>query len=218
MNGIRANLVRVLQTAVHVLVVFPTIGRAGDGAVALQSADPSCRDDSGNIYVDCGNGTVTDNRTGLVWLADATCLRANWRDAIDIVAGLSDLPTVLTAVFGAEDCGLTDGSVAGEWRLPTAPELLEMFADGVTLGCNPAVTNDPGDACWNIACSFVGFCSIDGLGGLSGGGFWSATNQYNLQPPPFSSHSAAFLVRVAGWLDTRSKSSEVWVWPVRGGQ
>jgi hypothetical protein len=47
---------------------------AGDGVVALQTADPSCPDDSGDRYVDCGNGTVTDNDTGLVWLKQANCL------------------------------------------------------------------------------------------------------------------------------------------------
>ena len=55
-------------------VVFATLllaglvqrAQASGGVVALQTADPSCPDDSGDIYVDCGNGTVTDNRTGLV--------------------------------------------------------------------------------------------------------------------------------------------------------
>jgi hypothetical protein len=56
------------------LVAIPPTSLAGDGVVALQTADPSCPDDSGKIYVDCGNGTVTDNRTGLVWLKNADCL------------------------------------------------------------------------------------------------------------------------------------------------
>ena len=46
---------------------------AGDGVVALQTAAPTCPDDSGDRYVDCDNGTVTDNETGLVWLANADC-------------------------------------------------------------------------------------------------------------------------------------------------
>ena len=48
--------------------------QAGDGVVALQTADPSCRGlpfQADYIYVGCGNGTVTDNRTGLVWLVNA---------------------------------------------------------------------------------------------------------------------------------------------------
>jgi hypothetical protein len=42
--------------------------------VALQTVVPSCADDSANRCVDCGNGTVTNNDTGLVWLANADCL------------------------------------------------------------------------------------------------------------------------------------------------
>ena len=37
-------------------VIGPGAAWAGDGLVALQTADPSCPDDSGNIYVNCGNG------------------------------------------------------------------------------------------------------------------------------------------------------------------
>ena len=36
-------------------------------------ADGPCFDNT-NRYVDCGNGTVTDTVTGLIWLQDADCL------------------------------------------------------------------------------------------------------------------------------------------------
>ena len=60
-------------------------------------------------YVDCGNGTVTDTVTGLVWLKQSNCLSsADWEAAKKAVAGLKD-----------GSCMLTDGSSPGDWRLPT---------------------------------------------------------------------------------------------------
>ena len=77
--------------------------------------DPACYDNSGNQYVNCNNGTVVDNVTGLIWLADPDCpllgQPKTWADAKLAVASL-----------GAPQCGLTDNSKPGDWRLPTGPE------------------------------------------------------------------------------------------------
>ena len=115
----------------------PSPSRAGDGVVALQTADPSCADDSGDIYVDCGNGTVTDNRTGLVWLKNANCLIAvggdvDWYTAMDFVAGLKDIPS--SSVAALHDCGLSDGSSPGEWRLASVDELERIINDALGQG------------------------------------------------------------------------------------
>ena len=57
------------------------------------------------------NGTVTDGT--LVWLQNAECFgRRNWNDATSAAASLK-----------SGSCGLTDGSKAGQWRLPTKDEL-----------------------------------------------------------------------------------------------
>jgi hypothetical protein len=65
---------------------------------------------------DNGNGTVTVN--GQVWLKDAGCLgKMNWNDAITRPKSLAD-----------GQCGLTDKSKAGDWRLPTVDELKAMYA------------------------------------------------------------------------------------------
>ena len=59
-----------------------------------------------------GDGTVTDNDSGLIWLKDADCLGAmNWENAIS-TAG----------VLASRSCGLQDGSDPGDWRLPTIEE------------------------------------------------------------------------------------------------
>ena len=152
------GIVRVLSASIAAGVLFTSALLAGDGVVALQSADPSCPDDSGRIYVACGNGTVTDNRSGLVWLANANCLSGSsqggsvdWYTAMEFVAGLSDFQN---AAFG--DCGLNDGSSPGEWRLPSLQEWLDMVADAKGQGGDPdcrdpgpAITNNAGTACWS---------------------------------------------------------------------
>lgn len=64
-------------------------------------------------FTDNGNGAVTDNLTGLVWLKNANCFGPqSWAAA---------LGSANTLASGA--CGLSDGSTAGQWRLPNIVEL-----------------------------------------------------------------------------------------------
>jgi len=68
-------------------------------------------------FTDNDDGTVTDNLTGLIWLQDANCFgQRNWTNA------LSDANTLADG-----SCGLTDGSVAGDWRLPNVRELHSLI-------------------------------------------------------------------------------------------
>lgn len=87
-------------------------------------------------FTDNGNGTVTDNFTRLVWLKDSKCQ--------DTVAGIyrkNGLGAPLsTGLFTWDDalawstgmasghCGLTDGSSAGQWRLPNMNEMTSLVA------------------------------------------------------------------------------------------
>ncbi|MBF0400410.1 MAG: SEL1-like repeat protein [Magnetococcales bacterium] len=64
-------------------------------------------------FVDNGNGTVSDNKKGLVGLKNANCFgKMKWLEARDVVYALAN-----------GSCQLTDGSHAGEWRLPTMREM-----------------------------------------------------------------------------------------------
>lgn len=171
--------------------------RAGDGLVQLTTADASCPDASGNRFVDCQNGTMTDNESGLTWLQDASCLNTGlaWPDAMLTTAGLS-----------SGHCGLTDNSGPGDWRLPTKEEWEAMVADPA-LECSPAITNDAGTDCWvsgEPGSSFIGV----------GTGFhWSATTVTN------NAAFAWFVNLFNGFIgDGEAKTSENIVWPVRGGQ
>ena len=64
-------------------------------------------------FTDNGDGTVTDNLTGLIWLKYANCFgETNWHDALDASNNLTN-----------GQCGLSDGSNLGDWRLPNEGEL-----------------------------------------------------------------------------------------------
>ena len=106
--------------AVNAYVCNGTDGTNGTTA----RANGPCFDDT-NRYVNCGNGTVTDTVTGLIWLQDADCIPVgHWAAANEAAATLKD-----------GDCGLTDGSTAGDWRLPTKDEWMVTTASGLTMGC-----------------------------------------------------------------------------------
>jgi len=85
-------------------------GEKGDPGDAIK-ADPPCFSTDTRI-TDCGNGTLTDSVTGLVWLSNPDCLGSlPWKEANDAAANL---------MHG--DCDLADGSSIGDWRLPSAKE------------------------------------------------------------------------------------------------
>ena len=65
------------------------------------------------IFTDNANGTVTDNRTGLIWLKNANCFgKTDWETATANVNNLA-----------SGSCELSDASVAGDWHLPSREEL-----------------------------------------------------------------------------------------------
>ena len=82
---------------------------------------------SSSRFTDNGDGTVTDNMTGLEWLKNAGCFApANWSAALGDANALAN-----------GGCGLRDGSKAGDWRLPNLWEL-ESLVD--VSAANPALT------------------------------------------------------------------------------
>jgi hypothetical protein len=82
-----------------------------DGALQKGVAWPTPR------FTDNANGTVTDNLTGLIWMKNANPFGPrNWAPALSDANGLKD-----------GDFGLTDGSKAGDWRLPNLKEIQSLF-------------------------------------------------------------------------------------------
>lgn len=84
----------------------------------------------GAVYGDNADGTVTDCRTGLIWLQNVACTdpsggvdpdqsaMVTWEDSSRWAAGL---------VEGI--CGLKKVRSQGRWRLPTEAELLGLLQD-----------------------------------------------------------------------------------------
>jgi len=98
--------------------------------------------DPGERFTDMGNGTVRDNETYLIWFKDANALgAANWYWALGLANSLK-----------SGENGITDGSVQGDWRLPTKSEW-EEFID--TNYSNPAISNAAGDGPWSHGDAFI---------------------------------------------------------------
>ncbi|HTS34089.1 MAG TPA: DUF1566 domain-containing protein [Candidatus Solibacter sp.] len=101
---------------------------SGGGSIKLQATgmyDVFTSGDDGSFQAgvpatyprwnDNGNGTVTDTVTGLIWLKMADCIRQPWSAAVAAVNALA-----------SGQCGLTDGSVAGSWRMPNRNEMQSL--------------------------------------------------------------------------------------------
>jgi len=101
---------------------------SGGGTIKLQSTGayvPFATGDDGAIqagvpptfqrWADNDDGTVTDTVTGLIWLKQANCINQPWSAAIAAVNSLA-----------SGQCGLTDGSAAGSWRMPNRNEMQSL--------------------------------------------------------------------------------------------
>lgn len=142
-------------------------------------------------FTDNDNGTITDNLTGLIWLKNANCLdtvggiakgRGNlyWSDAL-----------TWTNSLAAGSCGLTDGSAAGDWRLPNIVEL-KSLAD--LSRYNPALP--AGQLFENVRIDPNYF-------------YWSSTNDGYIAWGVFMDD---------GFVGLYDKLDYDYVWPVRGGE
>ncbi len=114
------------SSSTHALWAVKTGGSAG--AVALPATGQfivyASGDDASLLkgvrmpyprFIDNNNGTLTDAVTGLTWLKRADCIHADWAGAIAATNALAN-----------GQCGLTDGSSAGQWRMPNRNEMLSL--------------------------------------------------------------------------------------------
>jgi hypothetical protein len=140
-------------------------------------------------FTDNGNGTVTDNLTGLIWLKNADCYQLRtWAQALTVCHGLN-----------SGECGLSDGSVEGDWRLPNLFEL-ESLRDMAYY--DPALSNTAGTDKWTWEDPFT-------LVRL--GYYWSSTAY------AYSPDNAWCVLLSDGYVNIGDKSISYYVWPVRGG-
>jgi Protein of unknown function (DUF1566) len=158
-------------------------GRDGDIQAGVPFPSPR--------FTDNANGTVTDNLTGLIWLKNASCSTispAVWATALSNANSLAN-----------GQCGPTDGSVAGDWRLPNVKELQSLIDFGFF---NPALSNAAGMAKWTEG---------DAFSGVQSAVYWSSTT--NADNP-----DNAWNVNLNdGNTNDDNKDNTNLVWPVRGG-
>lgn len=154
---------------------------------------------AGGRWCDQGDGTVKDMTTGLVWLQNADWGgQKNWRNYSTDCSGpnytcFDDVHhRAASLAAGATGADLSDGSVEGDWRLPTKEELI-----GLSNGTEAIRSTSPGP--------FAGVQSYQ---------YWSST------PYAGNPHQAWFVHLYFGIADHDSKSSPIpfYVWPVRAGQ
>jgi hypothetical protein len=87
-------------------------GDDGDLQMGVQWPDPR--------FTDNGDGTVSDNLTGLIWLKQADCFPMfGYKQALEASNALEH-----------GQCGLNDESAPGDWRLPNIRELLSLIDYG----------------------------------------------------------------------------------------
>ncbi len=133
-------------------------------------------------FTDNGDGTVTDNLTELIWLKNADCFGVkSLEEALNVSNSLAD-----------GQCGLNDGYMPGEWRLPNLRELQSLVDYGMD---HPAL---PSAHPFSDVRSYLI-------------GYWSSTAGVLSLPTVWSVHFADGSVT---W-DPPSHAKHVW--PVTGG-
>lgn len=143
-------------------------------------------------WCDQGDGTVKDMTTGVVWLQDAgwgglkrwaDC--STWDDAHTRAGTLYD-------GMSGEPAGLSDGSVEGDWRLPTKSELV-----GITVG-DEYIRSSQMYFFTNVQSNY----------------YWSSTTYAG------NTNGAWSVGLYSGGVGSGNKDTYdgYYVWPVRGGQ
>ena len=144
-------------------------------------------------FTDNTDGTVTDNLTGLIWLKNADCAEMirPWALALSYSNALYDGCSDCFNNHG--DCGLSDGSSAGDWRLPNVRELYSLID---VSQADPALPS--GHPFTNVKLYY----------------YWSSTDS----APDLYKVNRWFVTLDDGLAAYTKHSDKYRVWPVRGGQ
>jgi hypothetical protein len=144
-------------------------------------------------FVDNGDGTITDNQTGLVWekLSDDGSIH-NYGDHFPWAPSFNKIATLNTAPCFAGFC---------DWRMPNINELYSLVSYA-THG--PAV-----QAPFNVNCG--GTCAVTECSCTQPNGYWSSTSRHT------GSHVAWTVHFSGGYVRTSNKLNTYYIRAVRGG-
>jgi hypothetical protein len=197
---------KVMSISVLLIMTWPLLSFGGTVNLPT-TGQTTCYDSAGNV-IDCadtgqdgdiqagvtwpvprfednGDGTIIDHLTGLIWLKNANRFGPRtWADA------LNDCNTL-----AADGVTLTDGSIAGDWRLPNVVELESLVN---------AQAASPGS-----------WLNTQGFTSVQSSYYWSASTYAST-----TSYGYAWIVDMYYGLVYHYNKSYYYpqVWPVRGGQ
>lgn len=132
-------------------------------------------------FIDRGNGTMYDTVSTLTWLKNANCFGTQkWDIAVSKAEKLA-----------SGQCGLTDGSSAGDWHLPTLAELRIFVDDGYR----------------HTTLNAAGFIDVQS------NYYWTSTTGADLPEYAWTVH----MYTVYNVARFNKSYSNYYVWPVRSG-
>ena len=168
----------------HFTVHCTLTGQDGDARAGL--APPRER------FTDNGDGSVTDNFTQLVWLRLANCIAStqpDWQTALDLAAALPGTTFPL--------CGLGEGTVPGDWRVPNVNELMSLVDYGTNTSTGAGLPDGHP------------FIDFDGY-------YWTSTTFGLSSDQPVSSF--IYPCRRQGYDDNRLRFNDAYVVNIRTGE
>lgn len=136
------------------------------------------------------DGTVTDNLTGVVWLKNANCVEGtlSWENAL-----------AWSNAIASGSCGLSDGSAAGQWRLPNSKELLSLINRDAANNANWLSTSH-------------------GFANVKPGFYWSSTTFAGFTDYALTVEMSSGILNYGDKVDDLVPGAGYFVWSVRGGQ
>jgi len=160
-------------------------------SVSVSDADETGVDFTGtedDRFTDNGDGTVTDTLTDIIWLKNTDCYsQQNWATATSSANGLN-----------SGECGLTDGSAEGDWRLPTKEELQG-------IGTDPPMTWESDGSLPPVPWTIPGSPFVS----VQSSYYWSRTTN------AYYTGYAWYVSMYDGNVHLYYKTTSYYVWPVR---
>ncbi len=157
-------------------------GQDGDVQAGVDWPDPR--------FTDHGDGTMSDNLTGLMWTQDGELAGfKTWPEALDFVAGMN--------AGTHPNFGYTD------WRLPNIRELMSLSNKGVSQLAG-----------WLVEQGFINVYPSNGRNF-----YWSSTTMVGPANQDYVYAARAYIHNVLNdhvWCFEKTQSA--YVWPVRAGQ